>query len=411
MSRDTFGRIRTTNSFTLYNYYPTPLTSSRIDDDILTKYTNGSGTVSYNSSNYIGLTCNLTGDNVLVQSKQPMEYLSGKSQLIYITGVLLSRILGGTIGEVFVSRMGLYNVDESDKTIVTEGIYIETDGQNTIRFVDVTQNGSTSVNQIDWNIDVFDGTGVSGKTIDMNSTTKVMLIFIERAWLGVGCIKVGFVIDGVHYYAHTFSHVDSSIQYTKTPRQLISYQLVTQQLNSSIFSRMMCFTNISEGGYFPLGRRNSINTSMSGVELGTTGTKYLLLALKVDSSYKTGTIKPIHLSVTYHAGAGTLGLYELHLFTSSKGTTSSLPSSSTLTNSIVNYYVGNGTCTLLTDGYKLTSGFVSTNSNVIFSSNDFETLLHRTICTANDGDILCLFATGNGNNDIMYASLDFIESL
>lgn len=50
MSLDAFGRLRVSNTFTLFSYYPNPLTgNSNIDEDILvqTKSTLNS-TISYN---------------------------------------------------------------------------------------------------------------------------------------------------------------------------------------------------------------------------------------------------------------------------------------------------------------------------------------------------------------------------
>lgn len=408
MSRDIFGKLRISNQFTLFSYYPSLITSVNIDNDILTNNTNGTATITYNSSNYIDIACSASSSNGIVQTKQAMEYLPGKCQLIYLTGVLLSRTK--SLGESFTSRIGLFNVDSSNPPVVTDGSFLQTDG-DTLQLVDVTQLDTTTVNQSSWNIDVFNGSGVSGKTLSIASANTVLLLVIERGWLGVGGVRIGFIIDNAIYYAHNFSHSSLSVQYTKTPKQQITYQMIGTTLTSSISNRMMCSTNVSEGGYLPLGRRSSINTSITGITLGTIGRKYILLALKVNSLYKSGSIKPINISIAYKAGVGDMGFYELQLHTSSIGSISAALTYNTPTNSAYQYFIGDAVKYLTVDGYSLTSGFVNSNTNIRFTSNDFETLLHRTICTANNGDILYLFGAGNANNDIMYASLDFIETI
>ena len=418
-TRDNFGNLKTADSFTLFNYYPTPYTgTSSIDSDILMKNTNGSATISYVSTsgaaNYINLDCSASGGNAIVQTKQPMDYLSGKSQLIYLTGVLLSRAI--VSGETVTSRIGLYDVDSltNNPPTPTAGTYFQTDGTN-LQFADVVQGTTPNiVNQSSWNYDTFNGSGPSGLTLIISNANTVSLIFIERAWLGVGIVKVGFVINGIGYLANTFTHDTLSVQYTSIPRQQITYQIVATTLTPSagdIANRMMCFTNISKGGFFPLGRRNSFNTGNAGVSLASTANKYILFALKINSTYTKGTIKMIKGSFGFKASTGTMGLYEIHLVTSTVGTITGTLTYSSLTNSIVQYANGNGTQTLSVDGYKISSGFLNGNTNINFNTVDYETLLNRVIVTANSGDTLCIVGNSNGNNDIMFASIDFIESL
>jgi hypothetical protein len=140
---------------------------------------------------------------------------------------------------------------------------------------------------------------------------------------------------------------------------------------------------------------------------------YVALAVRLNSSYPNGTIKPLNLSFSFSGTAGKNGYYELQLHTNSlagsKGSISgSALSYTSLTDSIAQYAVGSGQ-TLSTSGYILTSGFVQARSNVSFSANDYETLLTRHVCT--QYDTLYIFVTSNDNGSSISASIDFIESI
>jgi hypothetical protein len=45
----------------------------------------------------------------------------------------------------------------------------------------------------------MDGTGRSGITLDV---TKTQIFIVDLEWLGVGRVRLGFVIDGKIYYCH-----------------------------------------------------------------------------------------------------------------------------------------------------------------------------------------------------------------
>lgn len=331
-----------------------------------------------------------------------------------MTGVLLSSAIGSN---TITSRVGLFNLD-TDNTTVTSGVFFQTDGTN-LQWVDVTQSGTSTISQSSWNIDIFDGNGSSGKTLTSSNIIQNFLIVINSEWLGVGVTRVGFIIDGVLYYAHQFSHSGNNVQYTATPRQRLCYQIIATTIVSGTNSlRQMCCTNISEGGYIPLGIKNCINTVYSGLALGTVGTKYILLGLKLQSTYTNGILKLLRLSVGYTANTNKMGVLEiqLHSTNGSIGAISGTLSWTNLTHSIAQYARGTPDTildtdpqTISTDGYLLSTIYVASQTSVNFGSNEFETLLDRTICT--QYDTIYVVGIGNVINDTMFASLEFIESI
>lgn len=410
MALDAFGRLRVSNCFSTFNYYPSPITpNSNLDIDNWVNITNGNGVSTYNIDNYINMSISTTDDYVLRISKQPMEYQPGKSRLIYLTGVMLGESAGS---DTLTSRIGLFNVDTTTPvyTTVTDGIYFQTDGTN-LQWVETIQTGTITVNQSSWNVDIFDGNGPSGKILTSSNLNTSMLFVIDQEWLGVGRVRCGFIIDGVIYYAHEFNHGTLDVQYTKTPRQRIGYQIIGTSITSEHTMRQMCSTTILEGGYFPLCPRISISNGTTKITLSNSNTKYILLALKLQSDYTNALIKLLNLSITFSAKTGTIALYEIQLHSSngSIGSTTGSLSYVNISNSMSQYSIGNGTQIVSSDGFIIYSGYVSSNTNLILSNKPEDTLLTRGICSIYD--TIYLIGSCSNNNEDMYGSLDFIENI
>lgn len=407
MSLDGFGRLRTVNCFTTFNYYVSPITeNSSLDIDVWVT-TNSGGTATYSSNNYVELSATTNDYYVIRTTKQPMEYQPGKCRLIYMTGVLLAESL--ISGDTLSAKIGLFNIDSTTPTTITSGVYYQTDGTN-LQWAETTQDSTTSVNQSSWNVDIFDGTGPSGKTLTIDDAKTNTLVVIDQEWLGVGRIRCGFIIDGIIYYAHTFNHSDLTIQYTATPRQRLGYYLyVTSTASNTYTMRQMCCTSIIEGGYFPLCGKLAVSTLIGGVSLSNPVNKYILLALKLNSIYFNALIKLIGLSVLYTAGK--VGIYQIQLH-STNGTIGSITGTltySAIPNSMTTFAIGDGTQYIETDGFITNSGIISDSSSIVLLKSIEETLLTRNICTIYD--TIYLVGIGNTSNDKMYGAIEFVENI
>jgi hypothetical protein len=123
------------------------------------------------------------GDKVLRQTRQYHRYQPGKSQLVLLTGVL------GAPDPNVRRRAGYFDGDN--------GIFLEEIDGDVWLVLRSKATGSvvdTRIAQADWNLDTF-----SELAID-----KTQILVIDLQWLGVGRVRVGFVIDGVITYAHEF---------------------------------------------------------------------------------------------------------------------------------------------------------------------------------------------------------------
>jgi len=206
---DAFQRLRTSELKTIFD-------SSQVRDDepmwwfYEVNDVSGSATTTYlpNESS-TELTVG-NGDEVIKQSKQYFRYEPGKSQLVLCTFILDTPVSGLT------QRVGYFDA--------LNGIFLETSGTdiNIVRRTSVTGSAvNNKVAQADWNIDPMDGTGPSGITLDID---VAQILIIDMEWLGVGRVRVGFVIDGKAYYVHEFLNSNNGLTtvYMKTaslPRQ------------------------------------------------------------------------------------------------------------------------------------------------------------------------------------------------
>jgi len=177
-----------------------------------------------------------------LQSYRWILYQPGRSQLVAITFIM------GTAAANVTRRVGLFSATNSGATVtVQNGVYLEQTGASTINIC--LTNAGTQADQTiakaSWNIDPFDGTGPSGKTLDL---TKAQILIIDLQWLGVGRVRVGFDIDGQVFYAHQFLNANSITDtYMQSATLPIRYELTTSA-SATADMKPICAAVISEGG-------------------------------------------------------------------------------------------------------------------------------------------------------------------
>ena len=282
---DAFGRLRVSNPLTIFDS-KNIMSKNNLFDESLT----GSGTVSY-TANKSTVNLNVTqvsGDKTIRQSKRVMSYQPGKSLLIFNTFVM------NTLTANLKQKVGLFDVNN--------GIFFYADG-TTLKIVRRTYtSGSpvdTEISQSSWNGDKLDGTGASGFTLD---PAKSNILFIDIEWLGVGSVRVGFVINGQLITAHTFFNANSlTTVYMQTANLPIRYEIETAAtLASGTYTlQQICSSCISEGGYSPEGLEQMIGTSQinAGVNLGTANTYYNIATIRIKSGRPYAVIVPAGVDV------------------------------------------------------------------------------------------------------------------
>jgi len=281
---DAFGRHRISAPETLFD-------SKQIFDNQPLFWndaeTSGSGTGSSHSTALAASTMTVsatTAGTRVRQTYQRFNYQPGKSQLAFLTGVLGAGASGIT------RRVGYF--DDNN------GLYFQLSG-TTLSVVRRTKTSGSVVNnptaQADWNVDPLDGTGASGITLD---TSKAQIMVIDFEWLGVGTVRMGFVIDGTIYYCHQMNHANSlSTVYMSTPNLPVRFEIANDGTGAAASLIHICTTVISEGGAQENGVLGSISTSGTHLDADAADTLYALLGMRLKSTNLAAHIDWLDINV------------------------------------------------------------------------------------------------------------------
>jgi hypothetical protein len=282
---DAFGRLRVSEPLTIFDSKNIMSKNNLFDES-----TANGGTVSY-TANKSTVNLNVTeaaSSKTIRQSKRVMSYQPGKSLLIFNTFVM------NTLTANLKQKVGLFDANN--------GIFFTADG-TTLKIVRRTYTSGaavdTEISQSSWNGDTLNGTGASGYTL--NAATSNIL-FIDIEWLGVGAVRVGFVINGQLITAHTFYNANSlTTVYMQTANLPIRYEIERAgTLTAGTYTlQQICSSCISEGGYSPQGLEQMISTATvsAGVNLPTANTYFNIATIRIKTARPYAVIVPSGIDV------------------------------------------------------------------------------------------------------------------
>ena len=297
-SIDAFGRWRVSNPVTIFdskNIFDDDGLAANVENTPLffdnAEISGASTTTGYrvNEASQRISVANTTAGVRARQSKQRFNYQSGKSQLIITTFNFISLDSGVT------KRAGYFDANN--------GLFLEAAG-STISLVRRTFTSGAAVDnsvaQASWNIDPFDGTGPSGVTLDF---TKTQILYTDFEWLGVGRVRMGFVVDGKVYYAHEFLNANNlTLVYMTTPNLPIRWEIENDGSGAASDLDCICCSVITEGGSNELGSvRYAATTTL--VDANAAGSIYAILGIQLKSEYIGATVQVLSTSMTETTGA------------------------------------------------------------------------------------------------------------
>jgi hypothetical protein len=282
---DAFGRVRVSEPLTIFD-------SKNImsQNNLFAETTANGGSVVY-TANKSTVNLNVTeaaSSKTVRQSKRVMSYQPGKSLLIFNTFVM------NTLTANLKQKVGLFDANN--------GIFFTADG-TTLKIVRRTYTSGaavdTEISQSSWNGDTLNGTGASGFTLNAAASN---ILFIDIEWLGVGAVRVGFVINGQLITAHTFYNANSlTTVYMQTANLPIRYEIERAgTLASGTYTlQQICSSCISEGGYSPEGLEQMIGTDTvsAGVNLSTANVYYNIATIRIRASRPYAVIVPAGVDI------------------------------------------------------------------------------------------------------------------
>lgn len=390
-STDAFGRLRVSEPFTLFD------SSHRYRDNNLWATSNTSNTTIVFSENegLVNLNVDTTANSEIIrETTKVFSYQPGKSLLIFHTFVFAPPQTN------LRQRAGYFSANN--------GMYLE-QTNSTISFVERSHvTGSAVENRItqaNWSVDKMDGTGPSGRILDL---TKAQIMWMDIEWLGLGTVRMGFVIDGEIILCHRFNHSNiiqtTYITTASLPlRQEIKNIGVTA--NSSTM-KQICSSVISEGGYQLNGLQQAVgNVVGTPTDLTAAGTYYNLVSIRLKSTTLDAIVIMTALSLL---GITNNAIYNWQVRASA--TTSGGSWVSAGTNSGVEYKLGSAT---VSGGRVLASGFstATTQSSVpidILKEALFKFQLERDGLAGTSYELTLCCATDTAGADI-YAAMDWEE--
>ena len=92
-------------------------------------------------------------------------------------------------------------------------------------------------------------------------------VIIDYEWLGVGRVRVGFIIDGLIKYCHYFNHSNDDTftsVYMSSPNLPLRYDIQSDGTNPGELDHI-CSTVISEGGIEQTGTLRSVDNGTTEV--------------------------------------------------------------------------------------------------------------------------------------------------
>lgn len=402
MSTDAFGRLRTSAPYTLFD------SSHRFaDNGLWSTATITGGTATFNAAQgLVDLTLTTAANaEVVRETTKVFAYQPGKSLLVMDTFVF------NTPKTNLRQRVGYYGA--------ANGYYLElNDDVNSLCFVERSSvSGSLVETRISrtggvygpsdtgWNVDPLNGTGPSGLTLNVD---KCQILFLDMEWLGVGTVRLGFVINGVFILCHQFQHANLLTSTYITSASLpMRYEIKNIAATASASTmKQICTTVISEGGYELRGAQQSIGTPITAAKtLTVAGTYYPVVSLQLKTSRLDAIAILTAISIL---GNGNNEVYEWRVIYNAAISGGTWVSAGT--DSSVEY---NLTGTGITGGRVLASGYTSASNQGspsidILKEALFAFQLERNGLTATPYTLSIAIA-GAAASQSVYASMDWEE--
>jgi hypothetical protein len=391
---DAFGRLRVSTPFTLFD------SSHRFDDNGLwSSALTTSGTATFNADQGLmdlAVTA-ASGSEVIRETTKVFSYQPGKSLLVLSTFVMSPAKTN------LRQRVGYYGTNN--------GYYLE-QNNSSVSFVERSFVTGAVVNtpvaQASWNVDPLNGSGPSGITIDF---TKAQILFMDLEWLGVGTVRIGFVIDGNFYVCHKFHHANViASTYITTASLPLRYEITNTGATSEPSTlKQICSTVLSEGGYQLTGLQQAVGIPVTTPRtLSGAGTFYPIVSIRLKTS--PDRLDAIVICTAISVVATISGHYNWQVIAS--GTTSGGTWVGAPGDSSVDYNI---TGTSLTGGRILASGFFSaTNQGStqvdILKEALFKTQLERNGLTGTPFELTIRVASDvGGGGGAVLASMDWEE--
>jgi hypothetical protein len=397
IATDAFGRQRVSTPLTLFD------SSHRYrDNNLWSGLVVGTGsTVGFvTAQGLVNLTVGVGSTaSIIRETTKVFSYQPGKSLEVLTTFVM------NPAKTNLRQRVGYFGADN--------GMYLELDGSN-LYFVERTYVPGvvteTRIAQANWNIDTMLGAGhlnPSGVTLDIS---KAQILWMDIEWLGLGTVRLGFVVNGKFIHCHSFHHANIiNTTYITTASLPLRYEIANTGITTSASTlKQVCSSVISEGGYELRGLQQAAGTPIqTPVDLTTAGTYYTVLSIRLKATPNRLDAIVILTAISL-LGITNNATYNWQVRAS--GTSNGGTWVDAGIDSAVEYKIGGGTYTggrILASGYTYGSNQGSTSVDILKEAL-FKFQLERDALTGTPYELSIVCASDANGADI-HASMDWEE--
>lgn len=275
---DAFGRLRTSDGFTLGDYKHT----YGLDPNFIDELGPGANVVHISNQAAARLSTNNSPTSYAIhQTKQYHNYMPGKSQLIKSTINFYNATANVT------KRTGYFDANN--------GIFFEQAGNSSLSIVLRTDtSGSITerrVPQAQWNMDTCNtsitGT-VTGNVGSFNmDISNTQIFWTDFQWLGVGRVRTGFVYNGNLIVAHEFYNSNFlPTVYMSNPNLPVRCEIRNTGATTGAYFDQICSTVISEGGYIESGIDWGVTTG-AAARTAASGVDLPIIAIRLKNNFRT----------------------------------------------------------------------------------------------------------------------------
>jgi hypothetical protein len=281
---DAFGRLVTTQPYTLFDSQSRYAADSQFDTSTAT---GGSTTYLSNESSVQLNVTTSSGSEVVRQSFRSMPYQPGKGLTFFATFVM------GAPKTNLRQRVGYFST--------SNGVFLQ-QNNTTVSFVlrsnslptPGTPSDVRTVDQADWNVDPMDGTGPSGRVLDL---TKNQILYMDFEWLGTGDVRCGFYVDGQAQICHIFHNDNTQTSvYMQTAILPVRYEITNTAATASASSmKQICSSVQNMGGYEQTSIEHVARRTATLTAISTTFVP--LVSIRLASTALNAVVLPVKFNV------------------------------------------------------------------------------------------------------------------
>ena len=310
-------------------------------------------------------------------------------------------------------RVGLFD-DYRDKSADTNktsmGHFFELSGNSwfIVERTNSTDNVTnvTRIPQKNWNVDTLNGDRSTNPSGFLLSNEKCLIAFINRQWLGVGAVRMGFVINGRAIVCHLFSHIKIQTPYTQNSRLPLRWEIEKVSGGSAASATLASICGSSQvlGEYTPLGFVSSLplSATLSPQQVDTTLRPIFILRLR--QAFCRASLKVKNITF-YGSAAGGYTIFKNATVAGGSFTYTTHPDSRSMTE-YKSFSGGTTSVFTVTGGIAIDSGFFDSKASVSNIFDPVELTSIHSFCSdiAGNADTLVVAACSlTGNLDVRVA--------